>query len=127
MANPPITIGPFTSVPAPGSPIRSPWAQQITNFVNDRFPNSMLIKTGMAIYPTNANGDALIGFTPAFPTALIALIVTDASQGTDVPLIVKVQNAASNAGTGVVRIWTHTGTKVVSNGSTVLSWVAFGR
>lgn len=27
-ANPPITIGPFTNVPAPGSPIRSDWAQQ---------------------------------------------------------------------------------------------------
>lgn len=33
MANPPITIGPFANVPAPGSPIRSDWAQQITNYV----------------------------------------------------------------------------------------------
>ena len=32
MANPPITIGPFTNVPAPGSPIASPWAQQLTTF-----------------------------------------------------------------------------------------------
>lgn len=28
-----ITIGPFTTVPAPGDPIRSPWAQQITTAV----------------------------------------------------------------------------------------------
>lgn len=28
MANPPITIGPFTNTPAPGSPIKSDWAQQ---------------------------------------------------------------------------------------------------
>lgn len=34
MANPPITIGPFTNVPAPGSPIRSDWPQSISNFVN---------------------------------------------------------------------------------------------
>lgn len=35
MANPPITIGPFTNVPAPGSPIKSDWPQQITNYVVD--------------------------------------------------------------------------------------------
>lgn len=33
MANPPITIGPFANVPAPGSPIASNWAQQISNYV----------------------------------------------------------------------------------------------
>lgn len=31
--NPPITIGPFTNVPAPGSGVKSDWAQQITNYV----------------------------------------------------------------------------------------------
>ena len=36
MANPPITIGPFTNVPAPGSPIASAWPQQITQYVVDR-------------------------------------------------------------------------------------------
>ena len=33
MANPPITIGPFNSVPAPGSPIRSDWPQSISQYV----------------------------------------------------------------------------------------------
>jgi hypothetical protein len=33
MANNPIVIGPFPSVPAPGSPIASPWSQQITRAV----------------------------------------------------------------------------------------------
>lgn len=33
MANPPITILPYTNVPAPGSPIASAWAQQLTNQV----------------------------------------------------------------------------------------------
>lgn len=32
MANPPITIGPFANVPAPGSPIRSDWPQQLTTY-----------------------------------------------------------------------------------------------
>jgi len=31
--NPPVTIGPFTNVPAPGSGVQSAWAQQITNYV----------------------------------------------------------------------------------------------
>lgn len=35
MSNPPITIGPFDNVPAPGSPIRSDWAQEITQYVVD--------------------------------------------------------------------------------------------
>ena len=33
MANPPIVIGAFANVPAPGSPIRSDWAQQATRAV----------------------------------------------------------------------------------------------
>lgn len=35
MANPPIVIGPFSNVPAPGSAIRSDWPQQISHFVWD--------------------------------------------------------------------------------------------
>lgn len=31
--NPPIVIGPFANVPAPGSGVKSDWAQQITNYV----------------------------------------------------------------------------------------------
>ena len=31
--NPPIVIGPFSNVPAPGSGVKSDWAQQITNYV----------------------------------------------------------------------------------------------
>lgn len=32
-ASPPIIIGPFTNVPAPGSPIRSDWPQDISTYV----------------------------------------------------------------------------------------------
>jgi len=31
--NPPITIGPFANVPAPGSGVKSDWAQQISTYV----------------------------------------------------------------------------------------------
>lgn len=33
--NPPITIGPFANVPAPGSGVKSDWAQQISQYVTD--------------------------------------------------------------------------------------------
>jgi hypothetical protein len=36
MASPPISIPPFTNVPAPGSAISSPWAQDLTNYVAGR-------------------------------------------------------------------------------------------
>lgn len=32
----PITIGPFDNVPAPGDPITSPWAQELSQYVSDR-------------------------------------------------------------------------------------------
>jgi hypothetical protein len=35
-AAPPITIGPFNNVPAPGSPIRSDWTQSISSYVADK-------------------------------------------------------------------------------------------
>jgi hypothetical protein len=38
-ANPPITIGELTDVPAPGSPIASPWAQEVSNRIIHRFAN----------------------------------------------------------------------------------------
>ena len=31
--NPPVTIGPFTNVPAPGSGVKSDWPQQISTYV----------------------------------------------------------------------------------------------
>jgi len=34
--NPPIVIGPFTNVPAPGSGVKSDWPQQISHLVGDR-------------------------------------------------------------------------------------------
>ena len=125
MANNPITIGPFANVPAPGSPIRSDWAQQITTFVNDRFPNSLLMRQGHGTYGTNANGDALVGFSPPFPTSVAGVVAMDATGGIDNAFIVKLMSF--NPTTAVIRVYLHDGTKVLSNGMVTLSWVAFGR
>jgi len=38
-ANPPITVGELVDVPAPGSPISSPWAQEVSNRIVHRFVN----------------------------------------------------------------------------------------
>lgn len=85
------------------------------------------VRFGTAVYGTNGNGDALITFAPAFPSALLALIAMDATQGIDQAFICKLMNAASTPATGVVRVYLHDGTKVASNGSVVLSWIAYGR
>jgi hypothetical protein len=37
MANPPITIGELTDVPAPQSPISAQWAQEVTNRIQHRY------------------------------------------------------------------------------------------
>lgn len=62
-ANPPIVIGPFTNVPAPGSPIRSDWCQQITQYVVDklahRFYAERLTDAGPVVAPTPIGGLAL--------------------------------------------------------------------
>lgn len=41
MANPPIVIGSFDNVPAPGSPIKSDWPQEISTFVQ-RLPRGLI-------------------------------------------------------------------------------------
>lgn len=46
MASPPITIGELTTVPAPGSPIASPWAQQVSARVVQRFATKAALDSG---------------------------------------------------------------------------------
>ena len=57
MPNPPITIGPFDNVPAPGSPIRSDWAQEISQYVTALGSIKLLTQQGAAsnIQATVAN------------------------------------------------------------------------
>lgn len=79
-AAPPITIGPFTNVPAPGSPIRSDWAQQITNFVVGFDPG---VKAGYGVVAGSAlvtitNGRGSIPFGVTFlPSPLPVVVLTN--------------------------------------------------
>ncbi|HEY6416330.1 MAG TPA: hypothetical protein VIX41_08835 [Acidimicrobiales bacterium] len=50
MAAPPITIGPFNNVPAPGSPIRSDWPQSISTYVANNLP----VRNGCALTATQS-------------------------------------------------------------------------
>lgn len=52
MANPPITIGPFNNVPAPGSPIKSDWPQEISAFVNVLAPLGYVWHGTQSSFPT---------------------------------------------------------------------------
>lgn len=91
----PITIGPFDNVPAPGDPIRSNWAQELTYYVYPAIPDLQagaasddarldalekqrgLVATvaAYAVVTTNADGDANIPFGVTF-TAAPAITVT---------------------------------------------------
>lgn len=55
-ANPPVTVGELTDVPAPGSPIASAWAQEVSNRIMNRFATKTALDAWAA-----ANGS--IGFT----------------------------------------------------------------
>lgn len=87
MANPPITIGPFANVPAPGSGIRSDWAQQISTYVDAmQIPNNiagnahaygrLLIQTGQAATVTDANGNILVTFPTPF-VSVVSVVATN--------------------------------------------------
>jgi hypothetical protein len=54
MASPPIVIGPFDNVPAPGSPIRSDWPQEISHYVADPRLSGSAAFSGMNV-PPNTN------------------------------------------------------------------------
>lgn len=51
-AAPPITIGPYANVPAPGSPIRSDWPQQLTTDVNKH----VMTRVGVGVFMTASVG-----------------------------------------------------------------------
>lgn len=57
MANPPITIGELTDVPAPLSPIASPWAQDVSRRIVHRFASTA---ERDAKYPANTAGNGAV-------------------------------------------------------------------
>ena len=47
--NPPIVIGPFANVPAPGSGVKSDWAQQISHWVTDQMPRGLVVRPAQVV------------------------------------------------------------------------------
>jgi hypothetical protein len=47
--NPPIVIGPFANVPAPGSGVKSDWAQQISHYVTDNVPRGLVVRPAQVL------------------------------------------------------------------------------
>ncbi len=83
MSTPPITIGPFANVPAPGSGVRSDWAQQITHaVVDDKAAQDAHIVDTTAAHNASAIAFAPVG-TVASTTvqAAIAEVASDANSG----------------------------------------------
>ena len=101
-AAPPITIGPFTNVPAPGSPIRSDWPQQISQYV--AVDNKVHVKGGVGRY------------SPA-PTVSGAVVLN--------PAITAVPYATTMLVT--VNAWVSINSGTVDNGTTILTPVVAGQ
>jgi hypothetical protein len=82
VANPPISIPPFNNVPAPGSPIRSDWPQQITHYAVDNITRleadtgwvNLAIVTGMT-------GNLLFRRIGALVTVVVSLTRSGANLG----------------------------------------------
>lgn len=73
MANPPITIGPFNNVPAPGSPIGSAWPQSVSTWIAQH--STLRIAQKFVTVSTNGTGDFAVGtgFAPTMALAMGAL------------------------------------------------------
>jgi hypothetical protein len=93
MANPPIVIGTFDNVPAPGSPIRSDWPQEISTLVTAHTVDiaaAMVHSTlfgvdkigllrlagGNSVQTSNANGELSIVFAHPFAFAPLCFAMT---------------------------------------------------
>jgi hypothetical protein len=80
MANPPIVIGPFDNVPAPGSPVRSDWPQEISHYVIDVL--AVTRTQGFLVYPTtDANGFFRVNLPAGFSGTLNAVSIICADPG----------------------------------------------
>lgn len=84
LASPPVVIGPFDNVPAPGSPIRSDWPQEISSYVvtlaatdnrtsartqlrgGSLTDNGPLIMSGTAVLSTDPTGYVTVGYPVPF-------------------------------------------------------------
>lgn len=71
----PITIGSFNNVPAPGDPITSPWAQEISQYVTDRVPRFARFGLGADLNcPAGQSTTGPTGTTPTIPAGALVLV-----------------------------------------------------
>ena len=136
MANPPITIGPFTNVPAPGSPIASAWAQTISQFLVDNLflPNVMggagdaygklRVEAGYVTLVTDAAGNALLNYGGPSTFAGNPFVFITNARGDIGVLPTVITTTPSTASVRLRRI--DTGGPIVSEGVAVF-WLAIGR
>ena len=132
-ANPPITIGPFANVPAPGSPIRSDWAQQITTYAYDllRIPNvlqgagdegHLKIETKTSSVTTDAQGFATVMFNTGFTTPPVVIPCNAVWNATHV---FSTASGTNTTFTVNVRYWPDGA--LAGNSAVSFNWIAIGR
>lgn len=89
--NPPIVIGPFANVPAPGSGVKSDWAQQISHWVTDQMPR------GLKVRPAYVTVDQASVVAETDLTGLTNTITVEAGRWYEVSwLLCLIQNTAGN-------------------------------
>jgi len=99
-ANPPIGIGPFSNVPAPGSPIRSDWCQSISQYVTDVLWDSTMrhMRYMSGVFTTDAFGNIAIPISPALPSFGGAVITESTPEGVASGIVVKILTAGGSPG-----------------------------
>jgi len=122
MANPPITIGPFDNVPAPGSPIRSDWAQEISQWVTNIGPSFVQGVTGSVSLDQFGNFSASYQRPYSGPPGVSAQIVL--VDGTTSPETFRTVLTNVTPTYFTVNVYQNA-TKLV-NATIVLSWMAAG-
>lgn len=99
-ASPPITIGPFTNVPAPGSPIRSDWAQDISTYVTNYLPTIFVTIATVALSGTipNSTTPVTIGTVviPASPYPRTVYVTGSMAVSTAATAVFELKLAASS-------------------------------
>jgi hypothetical protein len=74
MANPPITIGSFDNVPAPGSPIRSDWPQEISTMAWQHEVRLTRFQMSTVLVTTDASGICQIFWNTPFNVAPVVVV-----------------------------------------------------
>ena len=126
-ANPPIVIGPFTNVPAPGSPIGSDWPQSASNWMANAMrlykdgaivaaaSDRLMVIGGNVVINTDASGTGRYDFPTAFAATPVGvahngdpaqnfLIAGHTMTAASMTILARIA-ASGAAAAGAVRVW----------------------